>query len=73
VCDTDIGVYLGMGAVTAVLRIVSNKPGGATTEASIYSSTSAMLSVASGRISFTWGLIGPCLALDTACCSTLVT
>ncbi|EGB04323.1 hypothetical protein AURANDRAFT_32744, partial [Aureococcus anophagefferens] len=38
-----------------------------------YSGTAVLLSVASGRISFMRGLTGPCLALDTACCSTLVT
>ncbi|EGB03812.1 hypothetical protein AURANDRAFT_33517 [Aureococcus anophagefferens] len=42
-------------------------------ETTIYSGTSIVLSVASGRISFMNGLVGPCLALDTACCSTLVT
>jgi len=40
---------------------------------SVYTGTSALLSVASGRISFLKGLTGPCLALDTACSSTLVT
>ncbi|EGB04113.1 hypothetical protein AURANDRAFT_33148 [Aureococcus anophagefferens] len=39
----------------------------------MYAGTSVLLSVASGRISFLYGLIGPCMGLDTACCSTLVT
>jgi acyl transferase domain-containing protein len=66
---TDVGVFVGMGALTAVSGI----PGGDAVEVSIYAGTSALLSVASGRISFMRGLIGPCLTLDTACCSTLVT
>ncbi|EGB04291.1 hypothetical protein AURANDRAFT_14586, partial [Aureococcus anophagefferens] len=37
-----------------------------------YSGTSGALSVASGRVSFTLGLTGPCLTLDTACSSSLV-
>ena len=38
----------------------------------MYSGTSEALSVASGRVSFTLGLTGPCLTLDTACSSSLV-
>ena len=39
---------------------------------SVYSGTSGALSVASGRVSYTLGLTGPCLSLDTACSSSLV-
>lgn len=39
---------------------------------SAYSGTSGALSVASGRVSYTLGLTGPCLTLDTACSSSLV-
>lgn len=38
----------------------------------MYDATSTALSVASGRISFALGLVGPCVTLDTACSSALV-
>jgi len=37
-----------------------------------YSSTGNIFSVAAGRISYTLGLTGPCLAVDTACSGSLV-
>ena len=62
----SIGVYVGMGGVSDVVgtggRVGTTNVG-----------TSSLLSIASGRISFMNGLTGPCLTLDTACSSTLVT
>ncbi|EGB07662.1 hypothetical protein AURANDRAFT_27140, partial [Aureococcus anophagefferens] len=39
---------------------------------SVFSGTSAALSVASGRVSYALGLVGPAVSLDTACSSSLV-
>lgn len=50
----------------------SEDPSGKTQVLSVYSGTSGLLSVASGRVSYTLGLTGPCLTLDTACSSSLV-
>jgi acyl transferase domain-containing protein len=38
----------------------------------VYSATGSALSVAAGRLSFTFGLRGPAVAIDTACSSALV-
>lgn len=38
----------------------------------MYAGTSNALSVASGRVSYTLSLTGPCLSVDTACSSSLV-
>ena len=71
--NAHFGYFLGMGGST-----VSSATGGerqATargTVPSVYSGTSGSLSVASGRVSYTLGLTGPCLSLDTACSSSLV-
>ena len=72
--NQNVGFFLGMGG-----RIISsvgtrNESGKLTSERmpSVYSGTSGALSVASGRVSYTLGLIGPCLSLDTACSSSLV-
>ena len=37
-----------------------------------YSALGLAGSVAAGRISFTYGFIGPCVSIDTACSSSLV-
>ena len=61
------------GGITSVTGGAS--PGEASTgqdTTSVYSGTSGALSVASGRVSYTLGLTGPCLSLDTACSSSLV-
>lgn len=59
------GVFLGAGA-TLTSR------GGGPVSHSAYSGTSTALSVASGRVSYTLGLVGPAVSLDTACSSSLV-
>ncbi|MDA9173044.1 hypothetical protein N9O24_00510 [bacterium] len=38
---------------------------------SVFSTTGSALSIASGRLSYTFGLVGPSYSIDTACASTL--
>jgi acyl transferase domain-containing protein/NADPH:quinone reductase-like Zn-dependent oxidoreductase/NAD(P)-dependent dehydrogenase (short-subunit alcohol dehydrogenase family)/acyl carrier protein len=38
----------------------------------VYGSTGNMLSVAGGRLAYTFGFSGPCISIDTACSSSLV-
>jgi len=46
-----------------------NRSGGA---GGSYAATGKALSVAAGRLSYTFGFSGPCVAIDTACSSSLV-
>ena len=39
---------------------------------SVYAATGSAISVAAGRLSFVFGLQGPCVSIDTACSSSLV-
>nr|AIT55260.1 GulC [Pyxidicoccus fallax] len=39
----------------------------------VYSGTGTYLNVAAGRLSYVYGLQGPCMAVDAACASSLVT
>ena len=64
--DTPMGFFLGAGGSFL------SEGSGRIEPPSVYSGTSGALSVASGRVSFTLGLTGPCLTLDTACSSSLV-
>jgi 3-oxoacyl-(acyl-carrier-protein) synthase len=68
--NTPVGFFLGAGGS------MSSEGAGAgafnSMAPSVYSGTSGALSVASGRVSFTLGLTGPCLTLDPACSSSLV-
>lgn len=60
---TDIGVFVGV------------EPSGfrvSECDASVFSSSGGALSVTSGRLSFTLGLVGSCYSIDTACSSALV-
>jgi acyl transferase domain-containing protein len=62
------GVFIGLSQLEyARIALEQNTP------VSAYYATGAHLSVAAGRISFTWGLNGPAVAVDTACSSSLVT
>ena len=68
--NTPVGFFLGAGGSISSQSGGSNH--GANQTPSVYSGTSGALSVASGRVSYTLGLTGPCLTLDTACSSSLV-
>ena len=62
----NVGVFVGMSTPDAVeLGVGSN-------DRSVYSANSTSNATAAGRISFTFGLHGPCAAYDTACSSSLV-
>ena len=59
---SDVGVYVGV-----------EPSGQASTqsEANVYSASGGSASITSGRLSYTKGLLGPCLSIDTACSSAL--
>ena len=40
-------------------------------DANVFSASGGALSVTSGRLSYTLGLVGPCYSIDTACASAL--
>jgi acyl transferase domain-containing protein len=61
------GVFVGISSMD--YQKLAARYGGAVTA---YSATGVSLSVAAGRLSFTYGLAGPALAIDTACSSSLV-
>ena len=42
------------------------------TDINVYSASGTALSIASGRLAYTLGLVGPCYSVDTACASSLV-
>ncbi len=60
------GVYVGMGNVDYGRAIFSNRQ-----TIDPYYATGTLLSVAAGRLSYTLGLTGPALTVDTACSASL--
>lgn len=65
--NSPTGVFIGISSFDYSMLL--RKSG---TEINSYMGTGNSLSVASGRISYTYGLTGPSLAVDTACSSALV-
>jgi len=61
------GVFVG-ACVSDYGRLVAERRGEAM---DAYAVTGNLLSVAAGRLAYTWGLHGPCLTVDTACSSSL--
>jgi acyl transferase domain-containing protein len=63
----DVGVYVGISSMD-YQKLAAHYTAGVTA----YSATGVSLSVAAGRLSYSFGLRGPALAVDTACSSSLV-
>jgi acyl transferase domain-containing protein len=66
---TNTGVFLGMGT-TDYAKLIGGP--GHIKEINEHYGTGNSLSIAAGRLSFFFGLQGPCIAVNTACSSTLV-
>jgi acyl transferase domain-containing protein/acyl-CoA synthetase (AMP-forming)/AMP-acid ligase II len=64
----NIGVYLGISVDEYCL---AHRSSGDLKRIDAYSLTGTTFSTACGRISYTFGFEGPCMAVDTACSSTL--
>jgi len=62
------GVFVG-ACSTDYAHAVSRAP---REDRDVYATTGNMLSVAAGRVAYTFELDGPCLTVDTACSSSLV-
>ena len=68
-CDLDMGVFVGASGIMSPVGVSLDAAG--LQEMSIYDATGWCLSIAAGRISYTFGLRGPCTTSDTACSSSL--
>ncbi|XP_054846933.1 uncharacterized protein LOC129337356 [Eublepharis macularius] len=64
ISNSKVGVFVGM--MNRDYEHISSK---ATTEINHYDGTGAAMSIAANRISYTFNLTGPSLAIDTACSS----
>ena len=65
--DTKCGVFVAISHIDYAIELCSlRRP------LSPYMATGSANSVASGRVSYTFGLTGPCASVDTACSSALV-
>jgi acyl transferase domain-containing protein/NADP-dependent 3-hydroxy acid dehydrogenase YdfG/acyl carrier protein len=60
----NVGVFVGMTA--------TDNSGRSTSPKGVYAANGSAISAAVGRVSFLFGLQGPCAAYDTACSSALV-
>ncbi len=67
--DSRTGVYIG-ATNTDYAGLLARAPGA---DQDAYAITGNLLSVAAGRLAYTWGLQGPCMTIDTVCSSSLVT
>ena len=63
---SNMGVFVGIAA-NDFAEVLKASPQGQ----SVYAATGAAHAIASGRLSYIFGLQGPCAAYDTACSSTL--
>ena len=66
--ESGIGVFVGIERPdwTALQSMLP-----AAQQGSAYAATGSTMSVASGRISYSLGLQGPCLTVDTACSAAM--
>ena len=63
----DVGVFVGISNNPDAIEISLS-----TTRATVYAANATSNATAAGRVSFVFGLHGPCVAYDTACSSALV-
>ena len=65
----DVLLYADVGVCVGVES--RGRAAGGEEGASAFSTSGGALSIASGRLSYTLGLVGPCYSIDTACASAL--